>query len=74
MTHTIEHALSPEKCDCDPHSITNCVICEKRLDHTPYLDTCGKECFKKLLSYQRRIRVLKESTEDVLEDIRKDLP
>jgi hypothetical protein len=59
MKHDLDHALDPVSTGCrhDMKEITNCVICEKRLDPgREKVDTCGKVCFKKLWQLQLEAR------------------
>jgi len=52
--HTLQHAL--DGCTCDMKTITNCVICEKRLDRDrTHTDTCSETCFRALLKKQRAV-------------------
>lgn len=57
--HDLEHALYAHAsgCSCKMAEITNCVICEKRLEpDRQHVDTCGPRCFSKLCERQRAAR------------------
>lgn len=59
--HNLTHAIYG--CRCERSEIDRCVICGKRIDcsRPPYVDTCGRRCFRTLLRKQREAPPLPEA-------------
>lgn len=54
--HTLAHALGYDSCYHNAVDVTTCVLCGRWLKPPPreHFDTCGGNCWKRLLKLQRQ--------------------